>query len=120
MQRSLEKLGKDAKRSSIPFKESVLYGATSGYALWLAIYPIVDPFIYLLTAKDAVKSLIQTDAFEKSKQKYSGIIDCVQKTYKRSGMVGFYRGFWPCILRAAPCNAATFVAYEAAMNLIAR
>lgn len=68
--------------------------------------------------KDAIKSKIQTDAFQKDKQLFKGISDCVIKTYRQSGIAGFYRGFWPCILRASPVNAAAFVAYESALKYL--
>lgn len=82
-----------------------------------------------------IKSKIQTDSPETGKQKYRGWIHCFRQVLKQEGMAGLYRGFVPCMLRAAPVNgmivyimrvalkyiyvymlAATFVAYEFAMR----
>ncbi|KAI9003135.1 mitochondrial carrier domain-containing protein, partial [Gaertneriomyces semiglobifer] len=107
VQREMEKEGK--KRNQIETWKQCLYGAGAGYALWLAIYPI-----------DVIKSKIQTDSFDKSTRKYTGLFDCARKTFAQEGAAGFYRGFWACMFRAGPANAATFVAYEMTMNLIGR
>jgi solute carrier family 25 (mitochondrial carnitine/acylcarnitine transporter), member 20/29 len=96
-------------RNKVSPLKQLAYGALSGYILWVMIYPI-----------DVVKSKIQTDAFEKSKANYSSSLDCVRKTFRAEGMIGFYRGFSACMLRAGPANAATFAAYELAMNVMGR
>lgn len=54
---------------------------------------------------DVVKTKIQTDAFDPTKAKYKGAIDCFKKTWAASGYRGFYRGFGACMLRAGPANA---------------
>ncbi|KAJ2661625.1 Mitochondrial carrier protein ymc2 [Coemansia sp. RSA 1200] len=84
-----------------------LYGAAAGFAMWLTSYPI-----------DVVKSKLQTDEFSAESRKYSGSIDCVRKIMKQEGVGGFFRGITPCILRAAPANAATFVGFEMAMRVL--
>jgi solute carrier family 25 (mitochondrial carnitine/acylcarnitine transporter), member 20/29 len=83
-------------------------GAVGGYGMWIPVYPI-----------DAIKSKIQTDGFGAA-AKYRGIADCVAQTYAAGGIAGFYRGFLPCLLRAAPVNASTFFAFEVAMRLLGR
>ena len=83
-------------------------GAMGGYGMWIPCYPI-----------DAIKSKIQTDRLGKD-AKYSGIVDCIAKTYRADGIRGFYRGFLPCLLRAAPVNASTFFAFELAMRMLGR
>ncbi|KAI8916694.1 mitochondrial carrier domain-containing protein [Powellomyces hirtus] len=107
MQRAMIEEGK--KRNEIELWKQCAYGATAGYALWLSVYPI-----------DVVKSKLQTDGFEKETRQYRGMVDCARKTLAQEGMKGLYRGFWACMARAAPVNAATFVAYEATMNLLGR
>ena len=97
------------KRNQVSPLSQLAYGALSGYILWVMIYPI-----------DVVKSKIQTDALEKSSAAYKSTLDCFKKTYRAEGMVGFYRGFLACMLRAGPANAATFAAYELAMNVLGR
>jgi solute carrier family 25 carnitine/acylcarnitine transporter 20/29 len=91
-----------------PFSQ-LAYGALSGYILWVMIYPI-----------DVVKSKIQTDALDRSKATYKSTLDCFKQTFRAEGFIGFYRGFVACMLRAGPANAATFAAYELAMNVLGR
>ena len=83
-------------------------GAMGGYGMWIPVYPI-----------DAIKSKLQTDGFGKD-GRFRGIADCVAQTLKADGIAGFYRGFLPCLLRAAPVNASTFMAFELAMRLLGR
>ncbi|KAJ3194472.1 Mitochondrial carrier protein ymc2 [Irineochytrium annulatum] len=105
MQREMKMQKK--RRSEISSLHQCLYGALSGYTLWLMIYPI-----------DVIKSKLQTDSFNPKEQKYRGVIDCARKVLATEGPAGLFRGFFPCILRAGPVNAATFVAYEAAISLL--
>ncbi|KAJ3334042.1 Mitochondrial carrier protein ymc2 [Blyttiomyces sp. JEL0837] len=103
------KAQKTTNRGDVAAWRQCLYGAASGYTLWVMIYPI-----------DVIKSKLQTDSFDVSKRKYSGSWDCFKKVVATDGVNGLYRGFWTCMLRAGPANAATFVAYEATMSLIGR
>ncbi|KAJ3056795.1 Mitochondrial carrier protein ymc2 [Rhizophlyctis rosea] len=107
MQRTMQMEGK--RRDQVEMWKQCLFGAMAGYSLWIAAYPV-----------DVVKSKIQTDHFDPAKSRYKSILDCVRKTFARDGIAGFYRGFWVCMLRAGPVNAATFVAYEVTMNMIGR
>jgi len=83
-------------------------GAMGGFGMWIPVYPV-----------DVIKSKLQTDGFGKD-AKYQGIVDCIAKTYRADGVRGFYRGFTPCLLRAAPVNASTFMAFELAMRVLGR
>lgn len=83
------------------------YGSLAGFAMWLPIFPI-----------DSVKSRIQTDALTLDGQKYSSSVDCFRKVVATEGVRGLYKGFVPCMLRAAPVNAATFLAYETFIKLL--
>lgn len=85
-------------RNEIPTWKVCGFGACAGYAMWLTVYPV-----------DVVKSKLQTDGFTKETRKYTGMLDCARKTWAAEGLKGFFRGFGPCMLRAAPVNAATFV-----------
>ncbi|KAI7852790.1 mitochondrial carrier with solute carrier repeats [Circinella umbellata] len=105
VRRSMEKKGLTS-RAELPSWEVCLYGAGAGYAMWLTIYPM-----------DAVKSKLQTDGFGAAR-KYSSAMDCVKKTLAVEGAGGFFRGIGPCLLRAAPSNAATFMGFELAMRVI--
>ncbi|OMJ67385.1 hypothetical protein SteCoe_35463 [Stentor coeruleus] len=80
-------------------------GGFSGYFYWAPWYPI-----------DAIKSKLQADSF--TNPRFNGFIDCAKKTLASEGLAGFYKGFWPCMLRAFPVNATTFLAYELTMRVI--
>lgn len=82
-----------------------MYGGLAGYAMWITCYPI-----------DVVKSKLQTDTL--GNWKYKGSLDAIKSVWKTLGWRGFFVGFTPTILRAAPANAATFVAFEWTMRLI--
>ena len=83
-------------------------GAMGGYGMWITCYPL-----------DVIKSKIQTDGLGAA-AKYRGIADCISQTLRADGLRGFYRGFLPCLLRAAPVNASTFMAFELAMRMLGR
>jgi len=39
-------------------------------------------------------------------------MDVVQQTLKQHGPGGFFKGIVPCLLRAGPVNAGSFLIYE--------
>ncbi|KAF9435056.1 Mitochondrial carrier protein ymc2 [Entomortierella beljakovae] len=95
------------ERSELSTVKFVAYGACAGYAMWTTIYPI-----------DIIKSKLQTDGFTSSTRQYSSAIDCARQTLAKEGIAGFFKGFAPCILRAAPANAVTFLGFEMAIRLL--
>ncbi|KAK6202793.1 mitochondrial carrier protein [Scheffersomyces amazonensis] len=96
---------KSITRADISSLKLCAFGGLSGYTLWIAIYPI-----------DVIKSKLQTDSL--TKPTFKGSLDVVNKVFKSSGIKGFYRGFIPTILRAAPANGATFAVFEITMRLL--
>lgn len=99
------KRNKDIVRADIPGWKLCAYGGLSGYALWTGIYPV-----------DIVKSKLQTDSL--TKPTYSSSLSVVKDIWTKNGIRGFYKGFAPTILRAAPANGATFAAFELTMRMI--
>ncbi|KAG0097025.1 Mitochondrial carrier protein ymc2 [Podila epicladia] len=95
------------ERSELSTVKVVAYGACAGYAMWTTVYPI-----------DVIKSKLQTDGFTSSTRQYSSAIDCARQTLAKEGVAGFFKGFAPCILRAAPANAVTFLGFEMAMRML--
>lgn len=87
------------KREDIPAWKLCTFGGLLGYALWIAIYPI-----------DVIKSKMQTDSI--TLPKYSNSFAVVRDLMRTRGIAGFYKGFVPTILRAAPANGATFAVFE--------
>ncbi|KAJ2349164.1 Mitochondrial carrier protein ymc2 [Coemansia sp. RSA 2618] len=105
VQRTMAETGK--ARADISSALVCMYGAAAGFAMWLTSYPL-----------DVVKSKLQTDGFSGSARKYSGSIDCLRKTIQQEGIKGMFRGITPCLLRAAPANAATFIGFEMALRAL--
>lgn len=99
---------KGIRRDQISPMNSVLYGATAGYALWAVIYPI-----------DMIKSRMQTDGFTPSTgQKYASARDCVRKVWKTEGIGAFTRGLGPTLIRSPFANGATFLGFEMASRML--
>jgi len=69
--------------------------ALGGIMYWCAIYPI-----------DVCKSAIMTDDIDPAKRKFPNLRTAFTKLYAEGGVGRFYKGFGPCITRAAPANAA--------------
>ncbi len=94
------------ERKDIPAWKLCIFGALSGTALWLMVYPL-----------DVIKSVMQTDNLQKPK--FGNSISSVAKTlYANGGIGAFFKGFGPTMLRAAPANGATFATFELAMRLL--
>ncbi|OZJ06262.1 hypothetical protein BZG36_00825 [Bifiguratus adelaidae] len=105
VRRSMQK--NNCARTDLPTWKIMSFGALGGYAMWSTVYPV-----------DIVKSKLQTDGFSGEGRRYTSTLDVVKKTWHAEGMGGFFKGFGPCILRAAPANAVTFVGFEFAMRLL--
>lgn len=74
-------------------------------AFWIPCYPI-----------DFCKTLIQTDNV--NNPRYSGLMDCMRQTVRAEGIAGLYKGIGPCLARAFPANAVTFLTYQWTKHLI--
>lgn len=77
----------------------MLAGGMAGLAFWIPCYPL-----------DFAKTLIQTDS--ETNPRYRGLLDCVRQTVRQNGIAALYKGVGPCVARAFPANAVTFLAYE--------
>lgn len=104
-------MNQDAKRNKyarkdIPTWKIAMYGGLAGEMLWISSYPF-----------DVIKSKMQTDGFGE-KQRYKSMRDTFAQTFKQEGMMGFWRGVGPTLLRAMPVSAGTFATVELTMRLI--
>lgn len=79
--------------------ELLMAGGLSGFAAWIPAYP-----------QDVIKSNFQNDL------RYKSIGQVAKTLYKISGPKAFFNGIGPTLVRAFPANAATFFAYEMAME----
>jgi solute carrier family 25 carnitine/acylcarnitine transporter 20/29 len=82
-------------------------GALGGLGMWLTCYPL-----------DVVKSRMQADSMDPTQARYSSTLACYRSILATEGIRGFYRGLAPCLARAFPVNAITFLAYELTMRLM--
>ena len=98
------KTGKTIKLSSETFS-SLIAGGWSGLLYWLSVYPI-----------DLFKSKIQADSI--LHPTYKGIFSLIQSLHKEWGWRGYFKGIWPCLLRALPVNAVAFLVYEKSSRLL--
>eukprot|EP01132_Coremiostelium_polycephalum_P006246 gene6246-7777_t len=100
-------LSGNEKLEDLSATKVMIAGAVGGVSYWTLTYPT-----------DAIKSKIQTDSIFPEQRRYHGILDCAKKVYKQEGIAGFYKGFGPCFIRSIPANAACFVLYEKARELM--
>ncbi|EGG13508.1 mitochondrial substrate carrier family protein [Cavenderia fasciculata] len=91
----------------LPTWKVLVSGGIGGMSYWTLTFPI-----------DVIKSSLQTDSIVPSQRRFQGLIDCASKIYKQQGIAGFYKGFTPCFIRSFPANAACFVAFEKARELM--
>lgn len=75
----------------------VMAGGITGAISWGFAFPA-----------DVIKCRIQVDY----EGRYNGFVDCLRKSYREEGKALFRRGFWPCVLRGFPMNAAIFSIYH--------
>jgi solute carrier family 25 carnitine/acylcarnitine transporter 20/29 len=68
-------------------------GGFGGILYWLCIYPV-----------DVIKSAMMTDSIIPTERKYPNTIVAAKKLWHEGGLTRFYKGFTPCIARAAPAN----------------
>ena len=92
-------------RNDISAWKLCTFGGLSGYTLWIGIYPI-----------DVIKSKLQTDSIKDPK--YRSSLAVIKDVFRTQGIRGFYKGFLPTILRAAPANGATFAVFEVTIRLL--
>lgn len=94
--------------------ELMLCGSIGGYFCWQFSYP-----------QDVIKTLLQTQSRSiegeynnenvvrfKPKAYDGGFYECGKYIYETEGIIGFWRGYLPCTLRAIIANAVLFVTYE--------
>ena len=82
-------------------------GMAAGFGFWGIFYPL-----------DVIKSRMQVQPSDKSKRKYTGVLNCVSTMYKEEGLKVFWRGYTPSTIRAIFVNGAVFLAFEVVMSTI--
>lgn len=59
---------------------------------------------------DTIKKQLQINGMKDTK--YGGLSQCIRYIYKTHGILGFYRGFWVNMIKAAPEIGLKFMVYE--------
>ena len=77
----------------------MMAGGLGGMISWFSTFPL-----------DVVKSRLQADG-NRGRFIYKGAVDCAVKSYRSEGLLVFYKGLGPTLLRAFPCNAAIYSVY---------
>ncbi|KXZ45758.1 hypothetical protein GPECTOR_51g744 [Gonium pectorale] len=72
-----------------------------GITYWLAIFPV-----------DCIKSAMQTDAINPAQRKYTDIRTTARLLWAEGGVKRFYKGFTPCLIRAAPANGVMLLTVD--------
>jgi len=87
-------------------------GGVAGVVAWTISYPqdVIKSHIQL--QKPGGPVIYKTTLFD------GGFIDCGRHLIRQGGVASLFRGFLPCILRSVPANAAGFLAYEKACELL--
>lgn len=84
------------KRGEIRTWELVPCGALGGIGFWVGSYPI-----------DVVKNKLQNDGWGKE-ARYRNVWAAVAETWSRGGMMGFWRGLSPTLVRTSLSSAGCF------------
>lgn len=82
-------------------------GGLGGIMYWLAIYPV-----------DVIKSAMMTDSIIPSERKYPNFVSTMKSLWSEGGVGRFYRGFTPCLLRAAPANGVMLYTVDKMQTLL--
>ena len=90
---------------SLGFVASLWAGGTAGVVSWMVNIPI-----------DVMKSRIQAD--DLAKPRYRNLADCALKSYRKDGIIVFWRGLGVTCMRAFPLNAVTLTVYSAILELL--
>lgn len=82
-------------------------GGTGGILYWLAIFPV-----------DVIKSAMMTDSIDPQQRRYPSIPAAARALWAEGGVSRFYRGFSPCLMRAAPANAVMLFTVDRVTHLL--
>lgn len=83
----------------------LMAGGFAGTFSWLMTFPM-----------DVVKSRLQADGIS-GRPQYSGLVDCIRKSYAAEGLSFLSRGLASTLLRAFPMNAVCFLVVSYTMKL---
>lgn len=73
---------------------------------------------FALAAVDVIKSSMMTDSIDPATRKYPSIPAAARSLWAEGGVSRFYRGFSPCLMRAAPANAVMLFTVDKVTHML--
>ncbi|OLL22099.1 putative mitochondrial carrier [Neolecta irregularis DAH-3] len=67
---------------------------------------------------DVLRRRFQVNTMSGVGQKYASIYDAIRSMYQQEGLLAFYKGLWPNLLKVAPSMAACFLTYEMTVSFL--
>lgn len=87
---------------------AVLSSAALGaFGYWFAIFPV-----------DVIKSSMQTDNIIKGQRRFPDMVTAAKLLWAEGGIKRFYKGFSPCLIRAAPANGAMLYTVDKVTHML--
>ncbi|CAO1632809.1 unnamed protein product [Parajaminaea phylloscopi] len=77
------------------------FGSLSGSVGATTVYPL-----------NLIRTRLQAAGTPAHPQVYDGFMDAVKQTYRKEGVVGFYRGLVPTLAKVVPAVSISYVCYE--------
>lgn len=99
--------------NKLPVFETLFTGALAGVASKAVLYPL-----------DFIKKRLQLQGFLDSRKSFGrnhtcvSITNCIKLTYADEGLLGFYKGMYPTLIKSGLTTALYFSFYEAVNNLL--
>mmetsp|Transcript_167377 Transcript_167377/g.406843 ORF Transcript_167377/g.406843 Transcript_167377/m.406843 type:complete len:309 (-) Transcript_167377:19-945(-) len=97
--------GDRADGEPLPVGKILLAGGLAGFGMWVPAFPL-----------DVIKSKLQGESLENPT--FRTLANTARRIAAEEGTRGFFKGFTPCMLRAMPVNAVTFLGFELAMKMM--
>jgi len=102
------RLAPPSRHAEPPLSVDLVAGGAAGLASWSLTVPV-----------DVVKSRLQSDCCASTGgRRYSGMLDCVVRSWRAEGPSVFLRGLTVTCVRAIPTNAVLLVVYVKAMRYL--
>lgn len=90
-----------ASNSTPPVTEMLLCGATSSACGQVVSYPL-----------QLVRTRLQAQGMKGRPEAYTGVWDCLVKTFQADGFRGLYQGLTPNLLKGLPAISISYAVYE--------
>lgn len=91
------------------FGANLVSGGLAGAGSLLIVYPL-----------DYLHTRLAADVGTDEKRQFTGVTDCIKKTFDTDGITGFYQGLFVSILGIFVYRAAYFGLYDLAMGMVFR